>query len=186
MGGHDASKINCLELLEQHVKNDETVGSKVSVQVDPKKKGPKSRKDVELPVEGNQDNDNIPDLPEVDGETVRQILNTAENRLFYGISIGPAAFLSFRSSIFKPLIRKTKIITYLDDVFIQDNTTDTMLKTLDQYHNILKNENLRAAPDKSFFFLDSVKFLGHQLQNNHRHPFKPKIDEFLKLQPPKN
>ena len=107
-------------------------------------------------------------------------------RLFYGISIGPAAFLSFRSSIFKPLIRKIKIITYLDDVFIQDNTTDTMLKTLDQYHNILKNENLRAAPDKSFFFLDSVKFLGHQLQNNHRHPFKPKIDEFLKLQPPKN
>ena len=79
MGGHDASKINCLELLEQHVKNDETVGSQVSVQVDPKKKGPKSRKDVELPVEGNQDNDNIPDLPEVDGETVRQILNTAEN-----------------------------------------------------------------------------------------------------------
>ena len=79
MGGHDASKINCLELLEQHVKNDEVVGSQVSVQVDPKKKGPKSRKDVELPVEGNQDNDNIPDLPEVDGETVRQILNTAEN-----------------------------------------------------------------------------------------------------------
>ena len=107
-------------------------------------------------------------------------------RLFYGISIGPAAFVSFRSSIFKPLMRKVKIITYLDDVFIQDNTTDTMLKTLDQYHNILKNENLRAAPDKSFFFLDSVKKTGHQIQNNHRHPFKPKIDEFFKLQPPKS
>ena len=29
-------------------------------------------------------------------------------RLFYGISIGPAAFSSFMSSIFKPLIRKKK------------------------------------------------------------------------------
>ena len=56
-------------------------------------------------------------------------------RLFYGISIGPAAFSSFMSSIFKPLIRKNKVITYLDDVFIQDTTADTMLQTLEQYHS---------------------------------------------------
>ena len=71
-------------------------------------------------------------------------------RLFYGISIGPAAFSSFMSSIFKILIRKNKIITYLDDVFIQDTTLGERLKTLTQYHIILKNENLKAAPDKSF------------------------------------
>ena len=100
-------------------------------------------------------------------------------RLFYGNSIGPAAFSSFMSSFVKPLIRKNKIITYLDDVFIQDTTTDTMLQTLTHYHTILENENLKAAPDKSFFFLDSVKFLGHQIQNNHIHLLK-----FLKLQPP--
>ena len=93
-------------------------------------------------------------------------------RLLYGISIGPAAFSSFMSSIFKPLIRKNKIITYLDDVFIQHTTTDTMLQTLPQYDSILNNENLKAAPDKSFFFLDSVKFLGHQIQNNNIFPLK--------------
>ena len=38
----------------------------------------------------------------------------------------------------------------------------------------------------NLFFLDSVKFLGHQLQNNHIHPLKLKIDGFLKFQPPKN
>ena len=90
------------------------------------------------------------------------------------------------SSIFKLLIRKNKIKTYLDDVFIQDPTTDTMLRTLTEYHTILQNENLEAAPDKSFFFLDSVKFLGHQIQNNHIYPLKSKIDGFLKLKPPKN
>ena len=73
-------------------------------------------------------------------------------RLFYGISICQAAFSSFMGSIFKPLIRKNKIITYLDDVFIQDTTTDTTLQTLTQYHTILENENLIAAPDKIFFF----------------------------------
>ena len=107
-------------------------------------------------------------------------------RLFYGISFGPAAFSYFMSSIFKPLIRKkNKIITYLDEVFIQDTTTDTMLQTLTQYHTVLENENLKAAPDKFFFFVDSVKFLGHQIQNNHIHQLKSKIDGFLKLQPPK-
>ena len=36
--------------------------------------------------------------------------------------------------------------------------------------------------DKYFFFLDSVKFLGHQIQNNHIHPLKSKNDGYLKLQ----
>ena len=89
-------------------------------------------------------------------------------------------------STFKPIIQKNKIIIYLDDVFIQDATTDTMLQTLDQYINIFKIENLKSAPDKSFFFLDSVKVLGHQKQNDHKQPLKSKIDGFLKLQPPKN
>ena len=53
-------------------------------------------------------------------------------RLFYGISIGQVAFSLFMSSIFIPLIRQNKIITYLDDV-----TIDTMSKAFDKYHKIL-------------------------------------------------
>ena len=90
------------------------------------------------------------------------------------------------SSIFKPLICKNKTINYLDDVFIQETTPEAMLQTLIQYHTILQNENLKAAPKKIFFFLDSVKLLGHQIQNNHIHPLKSKIEGFLKLQQPKN
>ena len=40
------------------------------------------------------------------------------NRLFYGISIGPAAFSAFVSKTFKHLILKKNAITYLDDVFL--------------------------------------------------------------------
>ena len=58
------------------------------------------------------------------------------NRLFYGISIGPAAFSAFMSKVFRPLILKKKIaITYLDDVFTQSQTKEEMFKVLE--HNTI-------------------------------------------------
>ena len=73
------------------------------------------------------------------------------NRLFYGISIGPAAFSAFMSKIFRPLIRSKNAITYFDDVFMQSQTKDEMFIDLEKYLQILKNENMKAAPDKSHF-----------------------------------
>ena len=75
------------------------------------------------------------------------------NRLFYGISIGPAAFSAFMSKIFRPPILKKNAITYLDDAFMQSQTKEEMFTVLGHYHEILQNENLKAAPDKSHFFL---------------------------------
>ena len=74
------------------------------------------------------------------------------NRLFYGISIGPAAFSAFMNKLFRPLLLKKHAITYLDDVFMQSQTINEMFIFLEQYHQILKNENMKATPDKSHFF----------------------------------
>ena len=95
--------------------------------------------------------------------------------LFYGISIAPTALSSLMSSVFKTVC-KNEIIIYLDNVCIQDIRTDTMLQALDQPHKVLENENLRAAPDKTFFFLESALLLGHKIQNRHIHPLKNKED----------
>ena len=105
------------------------------------------------------------------------------NRLFYGISIGPAAFSAFMSKIFRPLIPKKKAITYLDDVFMQSQTKEEMFTVLEHYHKILQNKNLKAAPDKSHFFLTRVKFLGHNIKRNTITPLKSRIDAIQKLQP---
>ena len=78
------------------------------------------------------------------------------NRLLYGISIGPAAFPAFMIKIFRPLILKKNAITYIDDVFMQSQTKEEMFTVLEHYHKILQNENLKAAPDKSHFFLTRV------------------------------
>ena len=111
------------------------------------------------------------------------------NRLFYGISIGPtafSAFSAFMSKIFRPLILKKHAITYLDDVFMQPQTKDEMFISLKQYHQILKNENMKAVPDKSLSFLTRVKFLGHIIEKNTITPLKSRIHAIQKLQPPTN
>ena len=79
------------------------------------------------------------------------------NRLFCGISIGPPVFSPFMSKIFGPRILKKNAITYLDDVFMQSQLKDGMLIILEQYHQILKNDNMKAAPDKSHFFSHTRK-----------------------------
>ena len=94
------------------------------------------------------------------------------NRIFYGISIGPASFSAFLSKIFRPLILKKHAITYLDVVFMQSQTKDEMYIILEQYHQILKNENMKAVPDKSHFFLTRVKFLGNIIERNTITPLK--------------
>ena len=56
----------------------------------------------------------------------------------------------------------------------------------EQYQKILQNKNLKAAPDKSHFFLTHVKFLGHNIERNTITPLKSHFDAVQKLQPPTN
>ena len=108
------------------------------------------------------------------------------NRLFDGIFIGPAAFSAFMSKIFRPLIPNKTAITYLDDVFMQSQTKDEMFIVLEKYYQILLSKNMKAAPDKSYFFLTRVKFLGHIIERNTITPLKSRIDSIQKLQFPSN
>ena len=43
---------------------------------------------------------------------------------------------------------------------------------------------MKAAPDKSHFFLIRLKFLGHIIGGNTITPLKYRIDAIFKLQPP--
>ena len=107
-------------------------------------------------------------------------------RLFYGISIGPAAFASKLTKFLYPLIRNGTVITYVDDIFIQTNSHEQMFETLIEYHKILLKENLKAAPEKTYFMLKKVKFLGHIIEDKKVKPLTSRIDGFQKLEPPKS
>ena len=108
------------------------------------------------------------------------------NRLFYGISIGPAAFSEFLSKNFRPLLLNKNAITYLDDFFMQSQTKDEIFTVLEKYHQILLQENIKAAPDKPHFFLKRVQFFGHITERNTFSPLKSRKNAIQKLQPPSN
>ena len=70
---------------------------------------------------------------------------------------------------------------------MQSQTKDEMFIILEQYQKILKNENMKAASDKSQFFLTRLKFLGHIIERNTITPLKLRTDAFQKqLQLPTN
>ena len=69
---------------------------------------------------------------------------------------------------------------------MQSQTKEKKFTVLEQYHQILKNENMKAAPDKSHFFLTRVSFLGHIIERNTITPLKSGIDAIQKLQTPTN
>ena len=52
--------------------------------------------------------------------------------------------------------------------------------------NTYRTKILKAAPDKSHFFLTRVKFLGHNIERKTITPLKSRIDAIQKLQPPTN
>ena len=59
---------------------------------------------------------------------------------------------------------KGTVITYVDDVFIQTNFYPQMYETLIEYHKILLKENLKAAPDKTYFMLKKSNFSDTSLK----------------------
>ena len=50
-----------------------------------------------------------------------------------------------------------------------------MFQLIEQLHVISTNNKLKLAPDKSFFMLPKVKFLGHEIDYNTIKPIHSKI-----------
>ena len=69
---------------------------------------------------------------------------------------------------------------------MQSQAKDEMFILLEKYHQILLHENMKAAPDKSQFFLTRVKFLEHIIEKNTITSLKSRTDAIQKLQPPFN
>ena len=61
-----------------------------------------------------------------------------------------------------------------------------MYETLIEYHKVLLKENLKAAPDKTYFMLKKFNILGHIIEDNKVKPLTSRIDGFQKLEPPKS
>ncbi len=108
------------------------------------------------------------------------------NRGFYGLKSLPAFFSRIMSIIFSPLIKAAKVLTYLDDVLAQAFTKKEMFEIIDKIHEVLRNANMKAAPEKTYFFQRKVKYLGHMISEDGLSPIQSRVEALKKLQAPKN
>ena len=84
---------------------------------------------------------------------------------------------------FGPLIKTKKATTYIDDTLLQSKNKNEMFDTIRENHSLLRNANLKAAPDKTFF-LRKVKFLGHVVSKEGLSAIACRIDDIKKLKSP--
>ena len=70
------------------------------------------------------------------------------------------------SNFFRSPIDKRSALVYIDDILLLADEKQEMFELTKELHKIATKENLKLAPEKSFFMLFKVKFLGHEIENN--------------------
>ena len=87
---------------------------------------------------------------------------------------------------FDPLIKKKQAITYIDCTIMQSQNKNEMFTVIKDYHTFLRKANLKAAPDKTFFFLKEGKILGHVISPEGIQSFAERVEDLKHLKLPGN
>ena len=105
-------------------------------------------------------------------------------RGFYGLKGLPNFFTKQMSTFFKTLIKQGFALVYIDDILLLSDSKEHMFQLIEQLHIISTKNNLKIAPEKSFFMLLKVKFLGHEIGYNTIKPIHSKIAAIHKIPSP--
>ena len=87
---------------------------------------------------------------------------------------------------FDPLIKKKQAITYIDDTIMQSQNKNEMFTVINEYHTLLRKAGLKAAPDKTFFFLKKVKFLDHVISPDGIQTIGKRVKDLKTLKSPES
>ena len=69
---------------------------------------------------------------------------------------------------------------------MQSQTRGEMFTIIIEYDTLLQKAGLKAAPDKSFFFLKKVKFLGHVISPDGIQPIAKRVDALRNFKSPQS
>ena len=105
-------------------------------------------------------------------------------RGFYGLKGLPNFFTEQMSTFFKTLIEQGFALVYIDDILLLSDSKEHMFQLIEQLHIISTKNNPRLAPEKIFFMLLKVKFLGHEIGYNAIKPIHSKIAAIHKIPSP--
>ena len=108
----------------------------------------------------------------------------ASIRGFYGPKGLPNLFRKQMSSFFKKLIEQGFALVYIDNILLLSDSKEHTFQLIEELHIISTKNNLKLAPEKSFFMLLKVKFLGHEIGYNTIKPIHSKIAAIHKIPSP--
>ena len=106
-------------------------------------------------------------------------------RGFYELKGLPNFFKKQMSTFFRPLIDKQSALVYIDEILLLADEKQEMIEVIKELHKIATEENLNFAPEKSFYMLPKVKFLGHEIGNHTIKLIPSKIEAIKRIPSPK-
>ena len=69
---------------------------------------------------------------------------------------------------------------------MQSQNKNEMFRVINKYHTLLRKAGLKAAPDKTFFFLKKVKFLGRVISPEGIQPIAKRVKDLKNLKSPES
>ena len=105
-------------------------------------------------------------------------------RGFCGLKRLPNFFTKQMSFFFQTLIEQGFALLYIDNNLLLSDSKEHMFQLIEQLHIISTKNNLKLAPEKSFFVFLKVKFLGHEIGYNTIKPKHSKIAALHKILSP--
>ena len=77
-------------------------------------------------------------------------------RGFYGLKGLPNFFTKQMSTFFRSLIDKRSALVYFDDILLLANEKQEMVELIKELNKIATKEDIKLAPEKSFYMLLKV------------------------------
>ena len=90
-------------------------------------------------------------------------------------------FLQNKCLLSLKLLEQDFALVYIDDILLLSDSKEHMFQLIEQLHVISTKNNLKLAPENSFFMLLKVKFLGHEIGYKIFNQFTQKLQLFKKF-----
>ena len=104
----------------------------------------------------------------------------------YGLTGLPNFFSRLMILSMPPLIKTNQTLTYIDDTILQAQNKAEMFEIIPKYHSLVRTAGLKVYPERTFFFLQKVKFLGHIVSNKGTQPISKRVHDLKVLKIPRN